>query len=124
VAVGPDEIVRSDVEAAVPIAVDELDTGFFQARIGRTTDAERAYLVAMASLGIGPYNSGEVAAAMGKTHNPGWLTPRRAHQAGPLLFATPRSDRVYGANVRSVHSEAFELLAHCEKGVVNSWPLS
>lgn len=65
-AVGPDEIVRSDVEAAVPIAVDELDTGFFQARIGRTTDAERAYLVAMASLGIGPYNSGEVAAAMGK----------------------------------------------------------
>lgn len=66
VAVGPDEIVRSDVEAAVPIAVDELDTGFFQARIGRTTDAERAYLVAMASFGIGPYNSGEVAAAMGK----------------------------------------------------------
>jgi hypothetical protein len=66
VAVGPDDIVISDVEAAVPIAVDELDTGFFQARIGRTTDAERAYLVAMASLGIGPYNSGEVAAAMGK----------------------------------------------------------
>jgi len=66
VAAGPDEIVSSDVEAAVPIAVDELDTGFFQARIGRTTDAERAYLIAMASLGAGPYNSGDVASAMGK----------------------------------------------------------
>ena len=66
VAVGPDEIVEPDVEAAVPIAVDELDTGFFQARIGRTTDAERAYLVAMASLGVGPYKSGDVAAAMDK----------------------------------------------------------
>jgi len=66
VAVGPDEIVGADVEAALPIAVDELDTGFFQARIGRTTNAEREYLIAMASLGPGPYNSGDVAAAMGK----------------------------------------------------------
>ena len=67
VAAGPDRITITDVEAAVPLAVDELDSGFFRARIGRTTDAERAYLAAMASLGPGPHGSGKVAAAVGKT---------------------------------------------------------
>ena len=37
VADGPDDISRADVEAAVPIAVSELDTGFFRARLDRTT---------------------------------------------------------------------------------------
>lgn len=69
---GP-EITPADVEAAVPAAVEELDAGFFRVRMDRTTDAERAYLTAMASLGSGPYDSGEVASAMGKT----------THQANP-----------------------------------------
>lgn len=60
-------IGRADVEAAVPIAIDELDTGFFRIRIDRTTDTERAYLGAMAALGEGPYSSGEVATGLGKT---------------------------------------------------------
>ena len=63
---GPVEITATDVDSAVPTAVDELDTGFFRVRIDRTTDSEREYLVAMASLGEGPYASGRVAAAMGK----------------------------------------------------------
>ncbi|WP_419842091.1 AAA family ATPase [Candidatus Poriferisodalis sp.] len=67
VATGSEHITLADVEAAVPLALDELDSGFFRARIGRTTDAERAYLAAMASLGPGPYESGRVAAARGKT---------------------------------------------------------
>jgi len=67
VASGPDTISEGDVEAAIPIAINELDTGFFRVRINRTTDSERAYLAAMASLGAGPYGSGDVAAAMGKT---------------------------------------------------------
>ena len=67
VAAGPDTLTLADVEAAIPLAVDELDTGFFRVRIDRTTDSERSYLAAMASLGAGPYLSGEVAAAMGKT---------------------------------------------------------
>ncbi|MDH3368516.1 MAG: ATP-binding protein [Acidimicrobiia bacterium] len=67
IADGPDEITLADVDAAIPIAINELDTGFFRVRIDRTTDTERAYLAAMASLGAGPYGSGEVAAAMGKT---------------------------------------------------------
>lgn len=74
VALGPDTIVDEDVKAAIPIAVDELDTGFFEVRAGRTTDAERTYLRAMASLGDGPYRSGDVAAAMGK----------RTTQVGPV----------------------------------------
>lgn len=66
VAAGPD-IGRSDVEAAAPIALSELDAGFFRARLARTTDAERAYLRAMAQLGSGPCGSGEVAKALAKT---------------------------------------------------------
>lgn len=67
VAPGSDSIDDEDVEAAMPIAIDELDTGFFRVRIDRTSDGERAYMSAMASLGEGPYESGSVAEAMGKT---------------------------------------------------------
>ena len=66
VAVGPD-IRQDDVDAAVPIARRELDAGFFRARLARTTDAERAYLRAMATFGSGPCRSGEAAKALGKT---------------------------------------------------------
>lgn len=67
IAEGFDEISSADVEAATPVATDELDKGFFRVRIDRTTDTERSYLSAMASLGAGPYASGDVAAAMGRT---------------------------------------------------------
>ena len=60
-------IGRGDVEAAIPVATYELDSGFFRVRIDRTTDAERSYLRAMAAHGEGPYNSGAVAARLGKT---------------------------------------------------------
>lgn len=70
-------IGKDDVEAAIPIAVDELDTGFFRVRFDRATDAERAYLRAMADLGAGPYSSGEVAATMG----------RKTPQVGPVRDA-------------------------------------
>lgn len=67
VAAGPDVIELSDVDSAASIAVHELDTGFFRARLARTTDAERAYLRAMAALGPGPCRSGAVARALAKT---------------------------------------------------------
>jgi len=61
-------IALADVEAAVVLALDDLDRGFFRARIDRTTDAERDYLKAMAALGgPGPYRSGAVSRQMGKT---------------------------------------------------------
>ena len=66
VADGPD-IRLADMEAAVGLAIEDLDTGFFRARIDKTTDAEREYLRAMASLdGPAPYKSGDVSRAMGK----------------------------------------------------------
>lgn len=64
---GPRKIRAVDVERAEPIAVDELDTGFFRARVDRTSDTERNYLRAMASLGgPGPYQSSAVARALHK----------------------------------------------------------
>ncbi len=65
--VGP-TITAQDVDDAAVIAREELDVGFFRARIDRATDAERAYLRAMASLGgPGPYRSGDVSAALGRS---------------------------------------------------------
>lgn len=62
-----DSITLSDVTAATALAIDDLDQGFFRARIDKTTDAERDYLRAMAALGgPGPYRSGEVSRRLGK----------------------------------------------------------
>lgn len=60
-------ITATDVGAAMVLALDDLDSGFFRARIDKTIDAERDYLRAMTSLGgPGPYRSGEVSRALGK----------------------------------------------------------
>jgi hypothetical protein len=57
----------ADVGKATVLALDDLDRGFFRARIDRTTDAERDYLRAMAALGgPGPYKSGAVSGRLGK----------------------------------------------------------
>lgn len=67
VAPGPDTITLQDVEDAVPVALTELDEGFFRVRIDRTSDGERQYLQAMATLGPGPYGTGAVAKSLGRT---------------------------------------------------------
>lgn len=60
-------ITPDDVSVATTLALAELDSGFFRARIDKTTDAERDYLRAMAALaGPGPYRSGDVSRQMGK----------------------------------------------------------
>lgn len=67
-------ITLDDVRTARALAIDDLDQGFFRARIDKTTDAERDYLRAMASLdGPGPYRSGDVSGHLG----------RRTTQTGP-----------------------------------------
>ncbi len=71
---GPHLIRAEDVETAIPVAIDELDIGFFAARFDRTTPGEREYLSAMALFGKGPYQSGEVAGSLGK----------RTNQVGPV----------------------------------------
>ncbi len=60
-------ITVGDVENATAYALRELDEGFFPLRLDRLTKAERAYVLAMARLGEGPYRSGAVAEALGKT---------------------------------------------------------
>ena len=61
-------ITLMDVKTAISLAQDDLDRGFFRARIDKTTDAEREYLRAMVALGgPGPYKSGEVSASMGRS---------------------------------------------------------
>lgn len=85
VADGPDFIGPDDVDKAIPIITDELDTGFFRVRFRRTTHMERAYLSAMASLGDGPYRSGAVAATQGKTTT----------QVGPLRDAVIKKGLCY-----------------------------
>lgn len=67
VARSPSEITEQDVVDAIPLALEELDRGFFRVRFDRTNASERAYMAAMASLGSGEYSSGAVAAALGKT---------------------------------------------------------
>lgn len=66
VADGPNTITASDAERSVPLAMAELDSGFFQVRTGRLTDKERTYLRAMAELGPGPMRSADVAKLLGK----------------------------------------------------------
>lgn len=61
VAEGDGVITLEDVNRSVPVAIAELDDGFFRVRTGRTNDAERAYLRAIAELGPGPVRSGDVA---------------------------------------------------------------
>lgn len=68
-------ITVDDVDRSTVLALDELDTGFFRARVDKTSDAERNYLHTMAQLdGRGPYASGDVAKALG----------RSTAQAGPV----------------------------------------
>jgi len=57
-------------------ALRRLDEGFFRVRFERLTPREREYVMAMASLGAGPYRSSDVADALGE--NMQSLGPRRA----------------------------------------------
>ena len=87
--------------AAVSLATEDLDTGFFRARIDKTTDAEREYLRAMAALGgPGPYRSGDVSRGLGKrTTQTGPVRdslikrgPCYAPRHGQLAFTVPMFD--------------------------------
>lgn len=59
-------IVKSDVLSAQSIAQQSLDENFFQIRMERLTNKETDYICAMATLGPGPYRSGDIAAKMGR----------------------------------------------------------
>jgi hypothetical protein len=89
------------VQAATRLAIDDLDHGFFRARIDKTTDTERDCLRAMAALGgPGPYRSGDVSRRLAKkTTQTGPVRDslikrglRCAPRHGDLAFTVPMFD--------------------------------
>jgi hypothetical protein len=60
-------ITLKDVDAAIPIAQEALDSSLYEVRVQRATPAERRYMRAMAELGAGPYRSGAVAGKLAKS---------------------------------------------------------
>ncbi len=100
-AAGPHQIDLKNVKNASPIAISALDTGFFSVRFDRTTEAERAYMAAMAQLGPGPHPSGEVASQMGKTtsqvshHRNSVIAKGLCHapRHGQIAFTLPMFDQ-------------------------------
>ncbi len=92
IAAGPDRITEQDVRWSLPIATAELDDGFFRVRTGRTTDAERMYLRAIAECGPGPARSGEVAKLLGKASTA--LGPTRDSVIKKALCYSPRYGEV------------------------------
>ena len=84
---GSDVIRPGDVERSIPLAVAELDQGFFQFRAAKTTDPERAYLRAMAELGPGVVRSADVADPPPQEDHPGRPGAGLPDEEGDLLLA-------------------------------------
>jgi hypothetical protein len=87
IAAGP-AITAADVAAAQRAVELELDSNFFAVRVARCTGAELDYLKAMASLGRGPYRSGEIATTLGKAGAPN-VAPTRARLIEKGLIFSP-----------------------------------
>lgn len=54
-----------DVQDATPGVIGHLDANFFRVRFDRLTPLQQKYLRAMAELGPGPFQTGDIAAALG-----------------------------------------------------------
>jgi hypothetical protein len=60
-----DTITKTDIDNAGPEAIRRLDESFFRMRLERMTRTERRYIAAMAYLGSGPHQSGDIAKSYG-----------------------------------------------------------
>jgi hypothetical protein len=89
---GPARISLADVERSVPVAVAELDDGFFRVRTGSTSSSERTYLRAMAELGPGPVRSADVARLLAKS--PQGVGPVRDGLIRKALCYSPRHGEI------------------------------
>jgi hypothetical protein len=76
-----------DVTNATPAVLTRLDDGFFRVRWDRLTPKEREYVLAMASLGKGPYRSGDVADRLEGSNKS--LGPRRAQIISKGMIYSP-----------------------------------
>ena len=77
----------SCIDVAQAAALSRLDSGFFKVRIDRLTPKEKEYVIAMASLGVGPYRSSDVAEALGEKVTT--LGPRRAQIIAKGMIYSP-----------------------------------
>ncbi|MGQ0625157.1 MAG: ATP-binding protein [Sporichthyaceae bacterium] len=64
---GTQLITQEHARVGVPVALDELAASVFEGRFARITPTERAYVMAMASLGDGAVHAGEIATALGRS---------------------------------------------------------
>ena len=78
-------ITLEDTRAAQLLVEADLDESFFEGRIGRLTDTERAYVSAMAALGDGPQDSSQVAR----------LLQRKATSLSPIRDELMRNAVIY-----------------------------
>lgn len=62
-----DHITRDDAVSSREATLKRLDESFFKVRFDRLTAKERKYVMAMASLGDGPYRSADIAEVMNET---------------------------------------------------------
>mgnify|MGYP003694344409 CR=1 FL=1 len=103
VAAGP-TITLADTEAAKRIVLAQLDENFFRVRIARTAPAERHYLSAMASLGPGPYATGDIARALRQAGDGRGAGAREADREGADLQPRARCERLHRAALRRLRA--------------------
>ena len=95
-------ITLKDALAAQAIVEDWLDDNFFEARMARINDSERAYVSAMATLGDGPQSSTAVAKRIGRP--PSSLTRTRDELLRNSIIYAPHRGQV---NFTVPHCAAF-----------------
>lgn len=85
-------ITDADVDGATPLAKARLDQGFFRVRFDRLTRSERRFLRAMAGLGPGPQQLGEIAEALSMKATS--LGPSRANLISKGMIYSPEYGRL------------------------------
>jgi AAA ATPase domain len=81
-------ITLADVQAAESLVTDYLDGNFFEPRIGRLTDAARAYVSALAALGDAPQQTSAIAERLGRGAKS--LSPVRDELIGAAIIYAPK----------------------------------
>lgn len=85
-------ITLEDTKAAKLLVEADLDESFFEGRLGRLTDTERAYVRAMATLGDGPQESSQVAKLLQRKATS--LSPVRDELMRNAVIYAPRRGQV------------------------------
>ena len=80
-------IAEADAHSAIVAVEEKLDSGFFEVRLDRTTELQKAYLRAMAELGSEPQLASDVAILLNRSSSQCGTTRKQLIEKG-LLYAT------------------------------------